>query len=630
MLGWDKRAGLQTDHMSYASGGRPAATIYDFENLPGGPNRGFVSIRVTDEVKVELKALKTTNNTVIDTFRVDVLAAKDTDVTKDLLRSYKFRFADPTAEISENPEKPVISRQYNVGQTLQTWTEQAIGKKKCLAMLEMTARTTKDPLDDSKAWLYNNPVVEGGDQVTSIVGAANQSYDLRLIELTGWTSFPMVEWDATVGPGYGRGYFGASRSSTDGVTNVPMYRVPVAPTASLGDLISANLVAGSLLPRVVHPFGNSRAHPLLPANGVTANIGSQTALDHTYFLNDTLWDRYYFSSATKYSGGVITDARQRRDVIKGMLDGSKPALNPRLKAAVPPGDASALADKLDGFSDDERARKLAAYLAINGPFNLNSTSQDAWQAVLSSLRDRDVTAWNNRVTKNPDATPFVRTALPLAGANDTSADYNVLGQIRWAGYRSLDDTQIKTLAKAIVTEIRNRGIKDKAPPLTLAEFINRRPGSASDLHSQAGILQTAIDKSKVNAENHKKDSRTISAASISAARKTGVLNADAMDGFTGEGSPPILTQGDLLAALAPIATVRGDTFKIRAYGESRSANNDVEAVAWCEAVVQRVPEFIDPKDAPETTEASLTSPANRKFGRRFQIVSFRWLNAGEI
>ena len=41
-------------------------------------------------------------------------------------------------------------------------------------MLEMTARTTKDPLDDSKAWVYNNPVVEGGEQITSAVGAANQ------------------------------------------------------------------------------------------------------------------------------------------------------------------------------------------------------------------------------------------------------------------------------------------------------------------------------------------------------------------------------------------------------------------------------------------------------------------------
>jgi hypothetical protein len=104
-----------------------------------------------------------------------------------------------------------------------------------------------------------------------------------------------------------------------------------------------------------------------------------------------------------------------------------------------------------------------------------------------------------------------------------------------------------------------------------------------------------------------------------------------MDGNSSEGAPSMLTQGDLMGALAPISTVRGDTFKIRAYGEATATNGTtVTASAWCEAVVQRVPDFVDPADAPETAIASLSSNANKLFGRRFNIVSFRWLSKEEL
>ena len=86
-----------------------------------------------------------------------------------------------------------------------------------------------------------------------------------------------------------------------------------------------------------------------------------------------------------------------------------------------------------------------------------------------------------------------------------------------------------------------------------------------------------------------------------------------------------------MSALSSIATVRGDTFKIRSYGEANAADGKtVLARAWCEVVVQRVPDFVDPTDVPETKIADLSSNANLKFGRRFNIVSFRWLTENEI
>jgi hypothetical protein len=103
-----------------------------------------------------------------------------------------------------------------------------------------------------------------------------------------------------------------------------------------------------------------------------------------------------------------------------------------------------------------------------------------------------------------------------------------------------------------------------------------------------------------------------------------------LDGSTAEGAPTVLTQGDLIRVLGPVATVRGDTFKIRGYGESRSKDGKVLATARCEATVQRLPAFLDPVDPAERSEAALEAPINKRFGRKFEVVSFRWLTADEM
>ncbi|OYV04751.1 MAG: hypothetical protein CFE26_15215 [Verrucomicrobiales bacterium VVV1] len=83
-----------------------------------------------------------------------------------------------------------------------------------------------------------------------------------------------------------------------------------------------------------------------------------------------------------------------------------------------------------------------------------------------------------------------------------------------------------------------------------------------------------------------------------------------------------------MTAFGSQITVRGDTFIIRTYGDSRDGSDKIQARAWCEAVVQRTPEYVDPSNPPEAA-ASLT-PVNTTFGRKFSIVSFRWLSQTEI
>jgi hypothetical protein len=55
----------------------------------------------------------------------------------------------------------------------------------------------------------------------------------------------------------------------------------------------------------------------------------------------------------------------------------------------------------------------------------------------------------------------------------------------------------------------------------------------------------------------------------------------------------------------------------------------VLATAWCEAIVQRVPDFVDATDQPTAIFKDL-KPINQTFGRRYEIISFRWLTPSEV
>jgi hypothetical protein len=78
------------------------------------------------------------------------------------------------------------------------------------------------------------------------------------------------------------------------------------------------------------------------------------------------------------------------------------------------------------------------------------------------------------------------------------------------------------------------------------------------------------------------------------------------------GSP---TAGQIMEAIRPLLTVRSDTFRIRGYGEAFNSADPakIEARAYCEAVVQRT-----------------TGLASNGLGRKFIILTFRWLGPGDL
>jgi hypothetical protein len=276
------------------------------------------------------------------------------------------------------------------------------------------------------------------------------------------------------------------------------------------------------------------------------------------------------------------------------------------------------------------ADKIAAHLMIEGAFNVNSTSVEAWKVFLSSLQGKPIAYLDGGVVPNEartQGTTISPGALPNAVPIKTADVSNPEKRAQlWKTGRELTDEEIDQLAVAIVKQVKLRG-----PFLSLSEFVNRRLDSSNPELAFKGALQTALDDPgvSINAE-FRKTGRILDAEFTDEERRLFAF-PDAAKGPIAYGSMPYVDQADVLRGFAEQITARGDTFVIRTYGDSIDASGKVVARAWCEAVVQRTPEYVNPADAPHLKQSDPTlSLQSREFGRKIHLVSFRWLNPEEI
>jgi len=374
------------------------------------------------------------------------------------------------------------------------------------------------------------------------------------------------------------------------------------------------------------------------------------AYDIAYEVNQNLWDGYFISSMPL-----------NNDTQGFAWDVDKPLTNPRyqynpdgtLASADVPGILTGADSLGNGFY------RGAEFLHNTAAFNVNSTSVEAWTAFLSSTLGKKLPLSDGEL--GGDELSFARHSLPGAAADTAEAEPNSWGA--WAGARKLSSDEVRTLAESIVVEVKRRG-----PFLSLADFINRRLADRNDENSHMGALDAAIMAAGLN-ENFSTDpihrTTSLNAAPGSAADERDNNHPDFRNGYryqnsSGQftttqpqskawGMPGFLTQGDLLEPLAPALTTRGDTFVIRAYGESRD-DSGIKARAWMEATVVRTPRYLEHRDSGQTgtdgntpldsaldmnhssgqiAEGNL-SAANRRFGRQFKVKSFRWLHPDEI
>jgi type II secretory pathway pseudopilin PulG len=462
-------------------------------------------------------------------------------------------------------------------------------------------------------------------------------YELAVIPLNSWKN-RYIE----VSPN-GSAYFGGGLNAEDGVSQVSTHSIPREPITSLAAFQHAfangfemqkprygyaTLNAREpLLPQISHAIGNSMAPPMIPSHQTETTLsGGRPAADHSYLANLALWDDWFLSGIAPQTVPTFGSSMAQRNIATNFLNGTGqlPVARyyPDLGGEDP---ARVLATLFSGANPNPASTSLtAALIRVDGMFNVNSTSVEAWKALLGSTRNltvvvRDETGAESIETPSDNTAPVAGLISPRNLVTDAGGSLDIRDAAQWSGRRELEDDEIDALARAIVRQVRKRG-----PFLSLADFVNRRVSRDPEL-ARAGAIQSALDDQSVPINSAYNGNRGVS--STAASRFT---FPEAEEGPASYGIPGIVKQADILTPIAPILSARSDSFIIRAYGESRDASGKVLARAWCEAVVERQRDYFDSTDRPELAADLLTKNVNKTFGRRYDLVAFRWLHPEEV
>ncbi len=431
-----------------------------------------------------------------------------------------------------------------------------------------------------------------------------------------------------------KGYLLTGLTAGTGLTRFIAADLPLKPLASLAELQGWDMRFGNPAPPFAYNvIGNSDATPLIAPNAVDLGNTSATNLQHddSYCANHVLFDDWFVSSLTQGQVDQFGKGGELKTTYTDFVTGKTPLVNAAYQpigedlAAVQQSEGAA--NKLFGEHVDtaDSWRKIASRLEVEGMFNVNSTSVAAWRALLGHARGQQVPhyAANGNMTLG-SKTDHPVTRFSVAG--DRRADSDSQGEAgdgranatQFTGYRVFTEQMIGELAEKVVEQVRKRG-----PFLSLSEFVNRQLSNDKDL-ALAGAIQTALTQME-GAVNRGVDApRTNSGSS-----GTGYKFPEAAEGSSAYGMPGWVRQADILRPLAPVLSARDDTFLVRSYGDARDANGKIIATAYCEAVVRRTRNYCDSTDAADVADIP-TGEANKLFGRRFEIISFRWLNKSEI
>lgn len=432
----------------------------------------------------------------------------------------------------------------------------------------------------------------------------------------------------TATPPLGYSYGGAGRTPADGADRLILFDVPRRDLVSLGQLQHA--AAGRFSYEPSYVVANSYANPRIPLDKWTASVSDTFSTadrglsawkiaanfnlyDSSYLVNEALWDSYMFTTIPQENdnsgGGDVSNTD-----FAGLLNRKIQLPNPRFIPYAPAGskfDAATL--KQIGTATTGSFFHNAGHLMVDGAFNINSTSVDAWEAFLSGTYQLPVAKINATGGLISGFTPTDSVRFPRAARNfGDGMKTTAIDDSYWTGFRELTQPEVRDIATRLVDQITKRG-----PFLTVGSFVNR--SLKNDETGKSGPLQSALDQSvNKNLDSNFEDAADTSKFPNIAAGST-----------QGAGFPGQLLQGDVLQALGPYMTVRSDTFTIRGYGEARDKSGKPTATAWCEVVVQRQLEPLPPSTTAKPALQELANPSS-PFGRTFRILSFRWLNPQEV
>lgn len=442
------------------------------------------------------------------------------------------------------------------------------------------------------------------------------------------------------------------RSTEYSGNTFPLFDLPhkELPPVGLGQLRHAHLSAFSYWPSYI--VGESYATPLTKRKGTGWNSSEirsfwrnsvqqhasapwwekdggsamsasdfDSFFDVSYEVNHALWDPYFMTGLDGTESGWNN----------ATWNPSVAMPNPRM---VPNPFSGA-----SGPKDVLLSHRLAAKeLMIEAPFNVNTADANAWASLLKAFRGINIPTRSSSSPLSETEQAFASLLVPEDGG-ESSVDST--SPANWAAFQKLSDAQIDLLAESLVREVKNR-----APFVSLSDFINRRLvdgveeealETAKSKTGRSGALQSALDDRTVGINNFVEDypmPQDVGRTVYPIYADQGGVEERAESSIYPPGkaafSGGFVSQGDILAKVGHVLTARGDTFVVRAYGDA-SEGGKVIARAWCEAVVQRLPEYIDShSDQPEIAPKDLRSEVNKTLGRRYRQLSFRWLKPEEI
>lgn len=324
-------------------------------------------------------------------------------------------------------------------------------------------------------------------------------------------------------------------------------------------------------------------------------VDESLVYDLSYEVNHALFDEFFLSTG---------DQVQRQKFVEDR----DPLPNGRMRL-------------IDGGTVDDvnSISRAASKLMVDGAFNVNSTSVEAWKALLSSTRQSGLSPTGN--------SPFPRSPQPQGGEYLAGFSFPEDDET-WSGFRSLSDEEIEALAFEIVEQVKLRG-----PFLSLSDFVNRRlVGYDEGGTGLMGPLQAAIEAAGLNREfvdrwELQKSSELPNYRHPDNIRDGTRLSQLLKPDSKAWGAPGYLTQADVLQVISPVLSARSDTFVIRCYGDAKDEAGRVTAKAWCEAVVQRTPQPIAPDQTGLNPDPQ---KAGGRFGRKFEVRSLRWLSEDEV
>ncbi len=373
-------------------------------------------------------------------------------------------------------------------------------------------------------------------------------------------------------------------------------------------------------------------------------VGNSAAARGSTLWNNALFDQQFFTglgSGSSWSDPAAPLPNTLLRVLRTRPDGTRVIAGdffPKSTTTVDPADPTATP-----ITTTTGAGLGAKYALQGGAFNLNSTDPDAWAAVLRSVRfptgrefqylntntdtgtapDGDTLSLSAeaafpRFSQSAQETYKVTPGYPHTDTNSLTS-FTVHTEYYRQGFRTLDAATVSSLAQKIATAVETH-IRASGPYRSVQEFLDPITTVVPDPNDPTLTLTTVgpslLEQAIIDLQ----------------------LNLDPnvpLDPITSLGtnypmSSIYLTQADIMTALAPVLFTRSDTFTVRAYGEaSNPLTGAAEGKAWCEAIVQRLPEPFAPATPNAPTDDEYKTPPG-ELGRRFKIISLRWLTRSDI